>query len=155
MRKMADLYSLYGAVTLKSMSRSPKSNHLFPPSSQCIYVSSVQINQLVQKITHVNEAMQTRTPTRTPTGSAPKTICLPSIRLRGHTIVTLYVACPSIKHAISKDRITKALIRLRACACWTAPLCARIQQQRQVFSRRGYLSKNAVNNCYLIFEISR
>ena len=77
---------------------------------------------------------------------------LPSFRLRGHTIVTLYVACPSIKHAISKERITKALIRLRACACWSAPLCARIQ--RQVFSRRGYLSKNAVNNCNLIFELS-
>ena len=78
---------------------------------------------------------------------------LPSIRLRGHTIVTLYVACPSIRHAISKERITKALIRLRACACWSAPLCARIQQ-RHIFSRRGYLSKNSVNNCYLIFEIS-
>ena len=114
--------------------------------------SLVKINLLVQKITHVNEAMQTRTPTRTPMGSAPKTIFLPSIRLRGHNIVTLYVACPSIKHAISKERITKALIRLRACACWSAPLCARIQ--RQVFSRRGYLSKNAVNNCNLIFELS-
>ena len=57
------------AVTLKIGSRSPKSNQLVPPSQQCICASLVKICPSVQKITHGNEA------TRTPTGSAPKTIC--------------------------------------------------------------------------------
>ena len=60
-------------MTLKIGSRSPKSNHLVPPSQKCIYASLVKIHPSVQKITCGNEA----TRTQTPTGSAPKTICPP------------------------------------------------------------------------------
>ena len=47
---MADLYCLYRKVTLKIMSRSPKSNQLFPPFQQCIHVRLVKIAPLVQSI---------------------------------------------------------------------------------------------------------
>ena len=53
------IYSLYRMVTLKIMPRSPKSNQLFTSSRQCIYASLVKINQLVQKITHVNPILET------------------------------------------------------------------------------------------------
>ena len=62
------------AVTLKTGSRSPKSNQLVPPSQQCICASLVKICPSVQKITCGKEA------TRTQTGSAPKRICPPPIR---------------------------------------------------------------------------
>ena len=48
--QMADLYCLYRKVTLKIMSRSPKSNQLFPPFQQCIYANLVKIPPLVQSI---------------------------------------------------------------------------------------------------------
>ena len=75
-------HTLKVAVTLKIGSRSPKSNQLVSSSQQCICASLVKICPSVQKITHRNEA--TRTPTQTPTGSAPKTICPPPLRLGGH-----------------------------------------------------------------------
>ena len=62
-------------MTLKIGSMSPKSYQLVPSSQQCICASLVKIRPLVQKITCGNEA------TRTPTGSEPKTICLPPLRL--------------------------------------------------------------------------
>ena len=72
-----NLVSFHGLVTLKMRSRSPKFNQLFPPSQPCIYASLVKIHLLVQNISRRKEATQTRKPTRTPTGSAPKTICPP------------------------------------------------------------------------------
>ena len=42
----------------------------------------------------------------------------------------------SLDMILSKKRITKALIRLRGCAGWSAPLLI-ANRQRQVFSRRG------------------
>ena len=66
-------------VTLKIGQRSPKSNQLVPPSQQCICASLVKIRPSVQKITRGNEATQTQTPTWT--GSTPKTICPPPLRL--------------------------------------------------------------------------
>ena len=82
-----NLISFHGLVTLKMRSRSPKSNQLFPPSQPCIFASLVKIHLLVQKISRRKEA--TRTPTRTQTRSAPKTICPPNricshLRLGGH-----------------------------------------------------------------------
>ena len=50
---MADLYCLYRRVTLKIMSRSPKSNQL-PSFQQCIYASLVKIPSLVQSIAQGN-----------------------------------------------------------------------------------------------------
>ena len=44
-------------VTLKIMSRAPKSNLLFPFSQQCIFASLVKIHPLVQKITHRNHIL--------------------------------------------------------------------------------------------------
>ena len=52
--EIADLYSLYGMVTLKIRSRSPKYIQLFPPSKQCIYASLVKIHPQVQKIRQRN-----------------------------------------------------------------------------------------------------
>ena len=49
---MADLYTLYRMVTLRIMSRSSKSNQLFPPFQQCIYASMVNIHLLVQNKVH-------------------------------------------------------------------------------------------------------
>ena len=65
-----NLISYHGLVTLKMRSRSPKSNQLSPPSQPCICASLVKIHPLVQKISRRKEA------TRTPTGSAPKTMSL-------------------------------------------------------------------------------
>ena len=42
----------------------------------------------------------------------------------------------SLHTVLSKKRITKALIRLRGCAGWSAPLLF-ANHQRQVFSGRG------------------
>ena len=42
----------------------------------------------------------------------------------------------SLDMVLSKTRITKALIRLRGCAGWSAPLLI-ANPRRQVFSRRG------------------
>ena len=51
---MADFYSLYMLVTLKIMSRTPKSNEFFPPFQQCIYTSLFKIHTLVQNIAQGN-----------------------------------------------------------------------------------------------------
>ena len=45
--------SIYNVVTLKFRSRSPKSNHFFPPSWWCICVSLVKFQPLVKEI-HVH-----------------------------------------------------------------------------------------------------
>ena len=70
----ADLYSLYRMVTLKIRSRS-LNLIILTPFQKYIYANLVKIHQLVQKITHRNEATRIRTPT--PAGSAPKTKMLP------------------------------------------------------------------------------
>ena len=44
-------------VILKIRSRSPKSNHQFLFSQQCIYASLIKIYQLAQKITHGNHIL--------------------------------------------------------------------------------------------------
>ena len=46
---------------------------------------------------------------------------------------------------LSKKRMTKALIRLRGCAGWSAPVLFE-NPQRQVFSRRGPIIKTCKNN---------
>ena len=56
-------------VTLKMRSRSPKSNHFFSVSQYDVCASLVKIHPLIQEIECRQEA------TRTPTGSALKTIC--------------------------------------------------------------------------------
>ena len=43
---------------------------------------------------------------------------------------------PSLHMIVSKMRITKALIRLCQCACWSAPVLF-ANSRRQVFSQRG------------------
>ena len=51
--EMADLYTVHHVlrrVTLKFMSRSPKSNKLFPLFKPCIYPSLVKISLLVRSI---------------------------------------------------------------------------------------------------------
>ena len=50
--EIADLYSLHRMVTLKIMSRSPKSSQLFQPFQQCIHASLIKIHLLVQNIAH-------------------------------------------------------------------------------------------------------
>ena len=42
--------SIYNVVTLKIRSRSPKSNHFFPPPWWCIYASLVKFQPLVKEI---------------------------------------------------------------------------------------------------------
>ena len=56
-----------------------------------ICASLVKISPLVKKITRGNEATRTQTPmqTPTPTGSAPKTICPPPLRLGGHNTIII------------------------------------------------------------------
>ena len=49
-------------ATLKIRSRSPKSNHLFLPSQQCIHASLVKIHPLVQEITHIPYFGQSKVP---------------------------------------------------------------------------------------------
>ena len=58
----------------------------------------------------------------------------------------------SLQIKFSKKRITKALIRLRGCAGWSAPVLF-ANPRRQVFSRRGpYESKKTTNkNTFSIF----
>ena len=97
-------------MTLKIGPRSPKSNQLVPPSQQCICASLVKIRPLVQKIMCGNEA--TRTPTQTPTGSAPKTICPPPpFRLGGHNSRLLPGKADAVKEGKgSKDKKQKRVL---------------------------------------------
>ena len=46
---------------------------------------------------------------------------------------------------LSKTRITKALIRLRECAGWSAPVCSQNTEDR--------LSRVAAQLCYVLYEI--
>ena len=48
--KSAHFLSIYNVVTLKIRSRSPKSNHFFPPSWWGIYASLVKFQPLVKEI---------------------------------------------------------------------------------------------------------
>ena len=64
--------SLSPAVTLKIRSRSPKPNQLFIMSQCYIRANLVKIHPPVHEYSCIQESV---TPTPTPTGSAPKTIC--------------------------------------------------------------------------------
>ena len=48
---LCSFLSTYNAVTLKIRSRTPKSNHFFPPSWWCICASLVKFHPLVKEIT--------------------------------------------------------------------------------------------------------
>ena len=51
---------------------------------------------------------------------------------------------------VFRKRITKALISLRGCAGWSAPLLS-ANSRRLVFSRRGpYMIQNHKKQCYLV-----
>ena len=52
--------------------------------------------------------------------------------------------------ALSKKRITKALIRLRGCACWSAPVLF-AKPRRQGFSHRGPIM---IVTCHLLWELT-
>ena len=62
------------ALTLKIRSRSPKPNQLFKMSQCYIHANLVKIHPSVHEISCKQENVKL-TPTLTPTGSAPKTIC--------------------------------------------------------------------------------
>ena len=71
------IFAFSAAVTMKIRSRSPKLNQFFVMSKLCIYENLVRIQPLVYKILSRQECV---TPTITPMGSAPNTVCPPPQR---------------------------------------------------------------------------
>ena len=55
----------------------------------------------------------------------------------------------SLDMILSNKRITKALIRLRGCAGWSAPLLL-ATHRRQVFSRRGLYQSSGFSSCSVV-----
>ena len=82
---LAYIGSLSPAVTLKIWSRIPKPNQLFIVSQCYIHANLVKIHPQVHEISCKQESVTLTlkpmpTPTQTPSGSAPKTICPPPLQ---------------------------------------------------------------------------